>query len=1294
MGYRFNIVRRRSWTSWLLLSAIVVLVGGIGLVTTRKAAAVAYSMWTSAGVPQNPSENDSAAVEVGVKFRTSAAGTVSGIRFYKGAGNTGTHVGNLWSRTGTKLASATFTGETASGWQQVLFAAPVTVTANTTYVASYFAPKGHYAADDNFFATSASTNGPLTFLKNGTDGGNGVYRYGAKSIFPNRTYASTNYWVDVIFNDASTPVDTIPPTVGSVSPVNGTTNVATSSAVSAVFSESLAPATVTSATAFLKDASGNTIPATVSYNNANRQVSLAPSVTLAANTAYTATLTTAITDTAGNHLAANYMWSFTTATPVDTTPPTVISTTPANNSTGQPTAVTITAQFSEAVDPTTITTGTFAVGTGQTAINGTVSYDAGTRTASFTPTSALLAGTLYAASLSYEIKDTSGNPLGITYRWSFTTANGTTPVDPLAQGHGGPILVVTNSTTPLNNYYSEILRAEGVNSFSAVDVNDVNETMLSQYDVVILGNMTLSSAQVSLFTAWVNGGGNLIAMQPDKQLSGLLGLTDQGSTTSEAYLKVDTTRAPGFGIVADTIQFHGAADNYLANSGTQTVATLYTNATTASSNPAVTMRAVGSNGGHAAAFTYDLATSVTRSHQGNPAWAATNRDTYSTIRPDDLFFGGSATNPQIDYVNLDKVAIPQADEQQRLLTNLITEINKDKKPLAKFWYFPNAAKAVVVMVGDDHGGSNAAGTFNAQLAASPAGCSVDDWQCVRSTALMYTNSSITPAQAATYTSQGFEMGLHVNPGNETGAPTDSGCAFWSNGAVSWLGGQFDTELASWRALYPALANQTTTRNHCAAWSDYTSSAKVQAARGLRMDLNYYYWPGEWIQNRPGYFTGSGIPMRFADTNGSYIDVYQVASHLVNENGITWPTGIATMLDRALGPEGYYGAIGTHYDYRGDNFETMLVQQAQQRGVPLVSGKQLQVWTDARNNSYYTNENWSGSTYNFTATVDPAARSMMNGMIPYSSSKGILTSLTKDGVAVAFTTQIIKGVSYAFFTATSGTYAAVYTADTTAPTVTNITPADATTSVPTSAPIAITFSELLDPNTISASSFEVRTQSGAPVSVSISYNQANNTVTLTPANSYAALTAYVVRVNGADTASPVKDLAGNPLAASFVSTFTSGAIELSLWAPAAPSFTIAANDTAQVELGLQFTSSQAGSIAGVRFYKVYDDGATHTVTLWNNTGTALATGTTVSETATGWQTAVFATPVPVTAGTPYTASYNAPVGRYPFTYTNLAANYTNGPLTALANGGVYRYGTGFPTGTFNGSNYWVDVVFNP
>ena len=135
-----------------------------------------------------------------MKFKSDVNGFIKGIRFYKGSTNTGTHIGSLWSLSGTRLASATFTAETASGWQQVNFTTPVPVTAGTVYVASYFAPVGRYAADSSYFNGAGTDNPPLHALKNGASGGNGVYAYGGSSTFPTNSFKSTNYWVDVLFS--------------------------------------------------------------------------------------------------------------------------------------------------------------------------------------------------------------------------------------------------------------------------------------------------------------------------------------------------------------------------------------------------------------------------------------------------------------------------------------------------------------------------------------------------------------------------------------------------------------------------------------------------------------------------------------------------------------------------------------------------------------------------------------------------------------------------------------------------------------------------------------------------------------------------------------------------------------------------------------------------------------------------------------------------------------------------------------------------------------------------------------
>ena len=155
------------------------------------------SLFSSNPTPSVASVNDPNSVELGFKFQASSAGDITGLRFYKAPSNTGTHAANLWTSTGTLLATATFGNETASGWQQVNFATPVTITPGTTYVASYHT-SGNYSADPNLF-NSAVTNGPLTAPSSASSGGNGVYAYGSSSLFPTNSFNATSYGVDVLF---------------------------------------------------------------------------------------------------------------------------------------------------------------------------------------------------------------------------------------------------------------------------------------------------------------------------------------------------------------------------------------------------------------------------------------------------------------------------------------------------------------------------------------------------------------------------------------------------------------------------------------------------------------------------------------------------------------------------------------------------------------------------------------------------------------------------------------------------------------------------------------------------------------------------------------------------------------------------------------------------------------------------------------------------------------------------------------------------------------------------------------
>ncbi|QIO48865.1 DUF4082 domain-containing protein (plasmid) [Rhizobium leguminosarum bv. trifolii] len=155
------------------------------------------TLFTSSEGPTGAGFNDGQSMELGMKFVASTGGMITGIRYYKAAGDTGAHTGSLWTADGTLVATVTFADSgSVNGWQTATFANAVHIAAGTTYVASY-STTGSYVATANYF-TTAHTNGALTALA----GSNGVYAVGG-SAFPTSSYQSSNYWVDVVYNQST-----------------------------------------------------------------------------------------------------------------------------------------------------------------------------------------------------------------------------------------------------------------------------------------------------------------------------------------------------------------------------------------------------------------------------------------------------------------------------------------------------------------------------------------------------------------------------------------------------------------------------------------------------------------------------------------------------------------------------------------------------------------------------------------------------------------------------------------------------------------------------------------------------------------------------------------------------------------------------------------------------------------------------------------------------------------------------------------------------------------------------------
>jgi len=251
---------------------------------------------------------------------------------------------------------------------------------------------------------------------------------GAKDLAGN-ALASNFVWT---FTTGAAP-DTTAPTVTSTDPANIAIGVALNKIIAATFSEAMDPLTITTATFTLAGPGVTPVAGTVIYVGVT--ATFAPTIALAANTAYTATITTGAKDLAGNALASNFVWTFTTGAAPDTTPPTVGSTNPANVAVGVCINKTINATFSEAMDPLTITTATFTLAvSGGASITGVVAYDALTNIATFNPVGNLAATTNYTATIKGGVggvEDLAGNPLAADKVTTFTTGGATCTTAPV-----------------------------------------------------------------------------------------------------------------------------------------------------------------------------------------------------------------------------------------------------------------------------------------------------------------------------------------------------------------------------------------------------------------------------------------------------------------------------------------------------------------------------------------------------------------------------------------------------------------------------------------------------------------------------------------------------------------------------------------------------------------------------------------------------------------------------------------------------------------------------------------------
>lgn len=530
--------------------------------------------------------------------------------------------------------------------------------------------------------------------------------------------------------------------------------------------------------------------------------------------------------------------------------------------------------------------------------------------------------------------------------------------DIATQSGDSPLLILASDAAALA-LWQEVLRIEGLPYAQGQWMADMTPADLVNASVAIVLPGAIPVEQVEILRDFVLAGGGLVAIQPAPELAVLCGLTWVDRLTDGGYLRTRPGALGVGGIAGESMQFHAPLRHYRLD-GAEAIAFVCSRDGIATATPAVTYHRVGRGG--VATWCYDLAASVVRTRQGPIERAGLEADGLEGVRAVDMF---------VDFVDLDRIHLPQADEQQRLLVNLLNIVSNT--PLPRLWYFPNNADSVLICTGDSHNNPASAvdevlrrierfdGAMTVYYTPLPSSTvrramrRVRDWLETRPLTgdLMPPTDVVTPYHADVWRARGHEFALHpyVEEGLEAGW-----ARYWQQFTGLGFGG-FET-----------------TRTHRVLWHGWTDTPYVQAGYGVRMNLDYYHVGptfqrvnGSWAF---GHFTGSGLPMRFVDAEGRLIDAWQQNTHLVDEQVIEMPWGANfvgstpeaaieigdDLIQRAVA--GAYAAIGAQFhldpfavpgpwtDGAGTYLEGVLTS-CQTHGVPILAAQQWLNFTRVR-----------------------------------------------------------------------------------------------------------------------------------------------------------------------------------------------------------------------------------------------------------------------------------------------------------------------------------------------------------
>ena len=591
--------------------------------------------------------------------------------------------------------------------------------------------------------------------------------------------------------------------------------------------------------------------------------------------------------------------------------------------------------------------------------------------------------------------------------------------DPWQDTHpSGQILVLVNEDTthPFGRFLAEILWAEGLNAFTAARLTDITPAFLSQFSCVLVSSGGCTDVQASQLANYAENGGKLVVFQPEGLLAQKFGLSIEEKTITECAVVTNPQHPLAAGIVTQPLSVHVEANLY-SPQGAEVVARL----DDAETHPAVFLSRSGS--GLVVTWAYDLAQNIVLTRQGNPALSLGSEDS-EPQRPADLLSG---------YMNFDRMNYPQADEQQRLLANIVTWLCEDHLPLPRLWYFPGKARSMLLVTSDSHRNTFTALQRITSLVEKYSGA----------VTLNYTPPLVSDLGLAKIQVENFSADLNLLPRPYFPSPQQMADLRSRGHEITLHPYISESYVESWKSYWNAFTRlkygpvSQTSRTHGLQWCGWADAARIQAGFGLRMNTDYYIYGSQFDRGSNdwyyGHFTGSGLPMRFANSDGRMLNIYQQVTQVADEYLIRVPWNN----EGTLGPEqgvsiysrflqssldGNFTAVMINYHSDPYDLDRSWCQPAMdlmsgtlslaaQKGVPIWTAEHWLNFTTQRQKAHFDAIRWQDGVLDFDLLAAGTPADGLTVLVPLQNKGVSLSQVQVDGKLAPFNTWKVGGVDY-------------------------------------------------------------------------------------------------------------------------------------------------------------------------------------------------------------------------------------------------------------------------------------------